>query len=47
MPCIIEMKLEELTFVDFKRHLSIYATFFCHVQNFNLTLPTVLEALMD
>ena len=47
MPCIIELKIEELTFVDFKRHFPIYATFFCHVQNFNLTLPTFLEALMD
>lgn len=47
MPCIIELKIEELTFVDLKRHFPIYATFFCHVQNFNLTLPTFLEALRD
>ena len=47
MPCIIKLKIEELTFVDFKRHLPIYVTFFCHVQNFNLTLPMVPEGLMD
>ena len=47
MPFIIELKIEELTFVDFKRHFPIYAIFFCHVQNFNITLPTFLEALMD